>query len=54
MSWQMPGGITIKDPSLVIIPAIGDEDEETHHSFLMSTQYFKVEWPDCNTFFWFS
>lgn len=29
MSWQMPGGITIKDLSLVIISAIGDEDEET-------------------------
>lgn len=24
----MPGGITIKDLSLVIISAIGDEDEE--------------------------
>lgn len=29
MSWQMPGGINIKDPSLVIISAIGDEDKET-------------------------
>lgn len=29
MSWQMPGGVTIKDLSLVIILAIGDEDEET-------------------------
>lgn len=25
----MPAGITIKDPSLVIVSAIGDEDEET-------------------------
>lgn len=25
----MPGGITIKDPSLMIISAIRDEDEET-------------------------
>lgn len=28
MSWQMPAGLTIKDLSLVIISAIGYEDEE--------------------------
>lgn len=28
MSWQMPAGLTIKDPSLVIISAIGYEGEE--------------------------
>ena len=29
MSWQVPGGVTIKDLSLVIISAIGYENEES-------------------------
>lgn len=29
MSWQVPAGVTIKDPSLVIISALEDEDEGT-------------------------
>lgn len=35
MSYEVPEGITIKDLSLVIISAIGDEDEETQ-SFIFN------------------
>lgn len=37
----MPGGITIKDPSLVIILATGDEDEETQAFIFNVTQYYR-------------
>lgn len=51
MSWQMPGGLTIKDLSLVIISAIGYEDEETLSFIFNATRYYKVKWYDCDTFF---
>lgn len=53
MSWQMPGGLTIKDLSLAIISAIGYEDEETLSFIFNVTQYYKVKWYHCDTFFWF-